>query len=185
MKYIDTGIQDLWICEPDIFKDGRGHFFEAFNKKDFKSNTGLEVDFVQQNQSKSAYGTLRGMHLQKGKDSQAKLLRVIEGEVLDAVVDLRKDSPTFGKSYTVILSAENNRQLFVPRNFAHGFLVLKPETAFVYSCDSYYQKSAELTLHYQDKKAAIEWPQIDGDQILSEKDNEGLDFEEVIAQMYG
>lgn len=185
MKYIKTGITDLWLCEPDIYDDGRGYFFEAFNKKDFVQKTGINIDFVQQNQSKSTYGTLRGMHLQKGKASQAKLLRVLQGEVLDAVVDLRQDSPTFGQSYTVLLSAENKKQLFVPRNFAHGFLVLKPETIFVYSCDNYYNKSAEVTLHYRDEASAIKWPKVEGNYILSEKDEQGLDFKSVIRNING
>ena len=153
-------------------------------RNDFVEKTGMKVDFVQENQSKSAYGSLRGMHMQKGDHSQAKLLRVLQGEVFDAVVDLRKDSPTFGKSYTVLLSAENNLQLFVPRNFAHGFLVLQPETTFVYNCDNYYQKDAEVTLHYKDDKSGIDWPIIEGDHILSEKDKQGLSFEAVIANLY-
>ncbi|WP_031425108.1 dTDP-4-dehydrorhamnose 3,5-epimerase [Flavimarina sp. Hel_I_48] len=184
MRYFSTEIKDLWICQPDVFEDGRGHFYEAFNRADFHKNTGLDVDFVQQNQSKSAYGTLRGMHLQMGESSQAKLIRVIQGEVLDAVVDMRRDSPTFGKSYTVLLTAENRTQLFVPRYFAHGFLVLKPETVFVYSCDNYYNKSADITLNYKDPVAKIEWPEIEGDHILSEKDTLGLEFNAVIERMY-
>lgn len=185
MKYIETGIVDLWLCEAEMYEDDRGYFFEAFNKKNFTENTGLTVDFIQQNQSKSAYGTLRGMHLQKGDSSQAKLMRVIQGEVLDVVVDLRKDSPTFGQHYTVLLSGENKRQLFVPRHFAHGFLVLQPETTFIYSCDNYYDKSAEVTLHYKDEKADIDWPEIKDDYILSAKDAQGLDFETVVERLYG
>jgi len=184
MRYFTTKIKDLWICQPDVFEDDRGHFFEVFNKADFMKNTGLEVDFIQHNQSMSAYGTLRGMHLQMGESSQAKLIRVIKGEVLDAVVDLRKDSPTFGQAYTVLLSAENRSQLFIPRNFAHGFLVLQPDTIFTYSCDNYYEKSAEITLNYKDQHANIDWPKMEGDYILSEKDKHGLDFKTVIDKMY-
>lgn len=185
MKYIETGIADLWLCEAEMYEDDRGYFFEAFNRKDFAENTGLTVDFVQQNQSRSAYGTLRGMHLQKGVSGQAKLLRVIQGEVLDVVVDLRKDSATFGQHYTVLLSRENNRQLFVPRHFAHGFLVLQPETTLIYSCDNYYDKAAEVTLHYKDAKTAIDWPAVRGDYILSKKDAQGLDFKTVVERLYG
>lgn len=185
MKYTETGIADLWLCEADRHEDDRGYFFEVFNKKDFAENTGLKVDFVQQNQSKSAYGTLRGMHLQEGVFSQAKLLHVIEGEVLDVVVDLRKGSSTFGQYYTVLLSGKNNRQLFVPRHFAHGFLVLQPETTIIYSCDNYYKKSAEVTLHYKDAKVAIDWPVVSGDYILSAKDKLGLDFETIVEKLYG
>jgi len=185
MKYIETGIADLWLCEAEMYEDDRGYFFEAFNRKNFAENTGLKLDFVQQNQSRSVYGTLRGMHLQKGDSGQAKLLRVIQGEVLDAVVDLRKDSPTFGQHYTVLLSGENKRQLFVPRYFAHGFLVLQPETTFIYSCDNYYDSSAEVTLHYKDVKAAIDWPAVNDDYILSTKDTQGLDFETVVERLYG
>ena len=185
MNYIETGIADLWLCEAEIYEDDRGYFFEAFNKKDFAENTGLTVDFVQQNQSKSAYGTLRGLHLQKGDSSQAKFMRVIQGEVLDVVVDLRKDSATFGHHYKVLLSAENNRQLFVPRHFAHGFLVLQPDTTFTYSCDTYYDKTAEVTLNYKDPQIAIDWPAIAGDYILSAKDEQGLDFKTVVEKLYG
>lgn len=185
MKYIETGIADLWLCEADVHEDERGYFFEAFNKRNFTENTGLDIDFVQQNQSRSSYGTLRGMHLQKGIFSQAKLLRIIQGKVLDVVVDLRKGSRTFGQHYSVMISAENSRQLFVPRHFAHGFLVLQPETVLIYSCDNYYDQSAEVTLHYKDVKAAIDWPAVTGDYILSEKDKQGLDFETAIEKMYG
>ena len=185
MTFKETGFKDLWLCEPNVFKDDRGYFFEAFNKEDFRKKTGLDVDFVQQNQSCSTRGVLRGMHLQKGEYAQAKLIRVIQGRVLDAVVDLRKDSETFGQSYTVELSGENNRQLFVPRGFAHGFLVLSPEVLFVYSCDNFYAKGQELTLKYDDALAAVQWPLSQSEYILSEKDKKGLDFDSVIEALNG
>lgn len=185
MKYEDTGIPDLWLCTPDVYTDERGYFFEAFSKKDFQQHTGLTLDLVQQNQSKSAYGTLRGLHLQKGEYSQAKLMRVLQGKVLDVVVDLRKDSPTFGQHYSVILCEENQKQLFVPRGFAHGFLVMQADTVFVYSCDNYYHKNSELSLYYNDPKIDLEWPRVEGGHILSEKDREGLSFDAIIREMYG
>ncbi len=184
MIFKKTGFKDLWLCKPQVYQDGRGYFFEAFNKQEFKEGTGLDVDFVQHNQSRSSHGVLRGLHLQKGNYAQAKLIRVIRGRVLDAVTDLRRESETFGQSYTVELSAENNIQLFVPRGFAHGFLVLSPETLFVYSCDNYYDSAHELTLKHDDTRAAIPWPMSEGKYTLSEKDKQGLDFNTLIDILY-
>lgn len=184
MQFIETGFKDLWLLEPDIFQDERGYFFEAFNARDFKNATGFEAGFVQQNQSKSMRGVLRGMHLQIGEAAQAKLVHILKGKVLDVVVDLRKDEPTFGDYYAIELSGENQRQLYVPRGMAHGFLVLEEETLFSYSCDNYYNPKAELTLRYDDPNVSIDWPQM-ADLNLSAKDQQGLDFEQVIDKMYG
>ena len=131
MNYIQTEIDGVWLIEPKVFSDERGYFMEAFKKEEFEANIG-PVDFVQDNESKSSFGVLRGLHYQKGEHSQAKLVRVIKGEVLDVAVDLRKSSPTFGKHVCVLLSEENKRQFFIPRGFAHGFAVLSDEAIFTY-----------------------------------------------------
>ena len=182
MNFIDTGFKDLWLMEPNVLGDSRGYFFEAFNAKSFEIATGLKPYFVQHNQSKSQKNVLRGLHLQKGIFSQAKLIRVIQGAVLDVVVDLRKEEPTFGKHYSVELTAENQKQLFVPRRFAHGFLVLEEDTIFTYSCDNYYHPEHELTLKYNDENYAHVWP-ANVNFILSEKDIKGLDFAAITSQL--
>lgn len=184
MQFTKTGFKDLWLMEPKVFGDSRGYFFEAFNAENFKEKTGIAIDFVQQNQSKSQKNVLRGLHLQTGEYSQAKLIRVIQGSVLDVVVDLRQEEPTFGKCYAVELNATNQKQLFIPRNFAHGFLVLEENTLFTYSCDNYYKPEAELTLYYNDPECSPIWPNI-GELIISEKDKNGLDFKTVIKKLYG
>lgn len=185
MKYISTGIEDLWVCEPTIFNDDRGYFMEAFNKNDFKKNTGIEIEFVQQNESKSDYGVLRGLHLQTGQWAQAKFIRVLQGKVLDVVVDLRKDSQTFKQTYSIELSGENKKQLFVPRNFAHGFLVLEPNTIFTYSCDNFYSKESEVSLNFKDPIVNTDLLIPEQDLIMSEKDKNALDFKAVFDKMYG
>ncbi len=169
MKAIPTPIKDLFILEPRVFADERGYFFESYNKATLLS-LGLDYDFIQDNQSKSCYGTIRGLHFQKGEHAQAKLVRALEGRVLDVVVDLRKDSPTYGEHFSVELTAENNRQLLVPRGFAHGFAVLSESATFAYKCDNSYHKESEGGLLYSDPALGIDW-QIDTDAaILSEKD---------------
>lgn len=170
MKFTSTGIADLWLIEPRVFEDSRGYFFESFNKKVFLAQTGIDLEFVQDNESRSSKGVLRGMHFQKGADAQAKLVRVIEGEVQDVVVDLRKDSPTYGQHYSVNLSAENKRQLFVPRGFAHGFLVLSETAIFSYKCDNYYNKESEGGLLYSCPNLGIQWQLNEADCLLSDKD---------------
>ena len=137
MKVISTPIAGVYIVEPRVFEDARGYFFESYNKAKFEA-AGLHYDFIQDNQSKSSYGTVRGLHFQKGEHAQAKLVRVLEGSVLDVAVDLRKGSPTYGKHVAVELSAENNRQLLIPRGFAHGFSVLSETAVFAYKCDNLY-----------------------------------------------
>lgn len=170
MKIIETKLKDCFIIEPTIFEDSRGYFYESFNKKTFNEKTGLDVEFVQDNQSKSAYGVLRGLHFQKSDAAQAKLVRVLSGEVLDVAVDIRKDSPTFLQHITVKLSATNKKMLFVPRGFAHGFVVLSNEAEFFYKCDNYYKKEAEGGIIYNDPHLNIDWIIPNSDIVVSEKD---------------
>lgn len=175
MEYIDTEIKGVLIIEPKVFDDKRGYFFEAWKKEEFESHAG-KVDFVQDNESKSSFGVLRGLHYQKGDASQAKLVRVIKGSVLDVAVDLRHDSPTFGKHVMVELSETNKRQLFIPRGFAHGFLVLSDEAIFTYKVDNVYAPKAEATIRFDDPDLGIKWP-IGMDKVLtSEKDLKGVAF---------
>lgn len=169
MEYKKTGIPGVFVIEPRVFSDARGYFFEAFKKDEFIEHIG-EVDFIQDNESKSSYGVLRGLHYQKGEWSQAKLVRVIKGRVLDVAVDIRKSSPTFGQHIMVELSEDNKRQFFIPRGFAHGFLVLSQEAVFTYKVDNVYAPQAEAGIRFDDPDLAIEWP-IDGkDMLLSDKD---------------
>lgn len=177
MNYIKTGIDGVLIVEPKVFDDQRGYFFEAWKKEEFESHAG-EVNFVQDNESKSSYGVLRGLHYQKGASSQAKLVRVVKGKVVDVAVDLRRESPTFGQHVMVELSDENKRQLFVPRGFAHGFLVLSEEAIFIYKVDNAYDPKAEACIRYDDSRLGIEWP-IDLEKVVtSPKDLNGVAFDE-------
>lgn len=170
MKIIQTEIQGVLIIEPDVYGDRRGYFFESFNRKRFEEITGMTVDFVQDNESLSTYGVVRGLHFQKPPRAQAKLVRVVKGRVLDVAVDLRKDSPTYGHHVSVELSDENHRQLFIPKGFAHGFSVLSEEVVFQYKCDDYYAPETEGAVAWDDPDLAIDW-QIPAEKIiLSEKD---------------
>ena len=170
MNYIKTDIEGVWIIEPRVFGDHRGYFFESFSLRDFEEHAG-PVAFVQDNESFSAKkGVLRGLHFQKGDKAQAKLLRVVQGRVLDVAVDLRPGSPTFGKNVAVVLSGENKRQFFIPRGFAHGFLVLEDNTVFQYKCDNFYAPEAEGSYRWNDPAFAIEWGISPDEVILSEKD---------------
>lgn len=169
MEYKKTTIEGVYIIEPKVFNDARGYFFEAWKKEDFEQHIG-KVEFVQDNESKSSYGVLRGLHYQKGDCSQAKLVRVIKGKVLDVAVDIRKSSPTFGKYVMVELSDENKRQFFIPRGFAHGFLVLSDEAIFTYKVDNAYAPQADAGIRWNDPDINIQWP-IDPAQVqTSEKD---------------
>ena len=168
MKLTLTPIKDLVVIEPKVFGDERGYFYEAYNKNTFHE-LGLDYDFVQDNQSFSKKGVLRGLHFQKNYP-QAKLVRVIEGEVFDVAVDLRKDSPTYGKWYGVVLSGENKKMYMIPRGFAHGFLVLSDTAIFSYKCDDFYHPNDEGGIIYNDPTIGVEWPKIDCDIVLSEKD---------------
>ena len=169
MPFIETGFKGLKIFEPRVFADSRGYFFESYNKKSFK-DAGIEADFVQDNESRSQRGVLRGLHYQLGAMAQAKLIRVVEGEVLDVVVDIRVGSPTYGKNFGLVVSAENKKQLFIPRGFAHGFLVLSDTCIFQYKCDNYYSKESEGGIHYNDPALTIDWGTDVSNALVSEKD---------------
>ena len=169
MKYTEQAIPGVWVIEPTVFNDSRGYFFEAFKKEEFEQHIG-KVNFIQDNESKSSYGVLRGLHFQQGEFAQAKLVRVIKGVVLDVAVDIRKDSSTFGKYVSVILSEENKKQFFIPRGFAHGFLVLSPEAIFTYKVDNVYAPQSEGGIIYNDPQIGIEWQIPEADILLSEKD---------------
>ena len=169
MEYIPTAIEGVYMIRPRVFADARGYFMEAFKQEEFDANV-YPVHFVQDNESMSTYGVLRGLHYQRGEYSQAKLVRVIKGRVLDVAVDMRKSSPTFGKYVMAELSDENKMQLFIPRGFAHGFLVLSDEAVFTYKVDNVYVPQAEASVLYSDKTIGIEWPIATEDMVLSPKD---------------
>ena len=171
MEVIKTEIDGVVIIEPRIFKDDRGYFYESFSQREFEEKV-CRTTFVQDNQSKSSYGVLRGLHFQKPPYCQSKLVRCIKGAVLDVAVDIRKGSPTFGKYVAVELSEDNHRQFFVPRGFAHGFAVLTPEAVFQYKCDNFYNKESEGSVAWNDPQPAIDW-KIPADKVLlSEKDKQ-------------
>ena len=157
MKIKETPLKDCYIIEPTVFEDDRGYFYEKFNEKKFEELTGLNGHFVQDNISKSSYGVLRGVHLQKGEHEQAKLVSCLEGKVWDVAVDLRKDSPTFGKWFGVELTPENKLQLYIPRGFGHGFSVLSDTAIFAYKCDNFYEKDAEGSVIWNDEELNIDW----------------------------
>ena len=169
MEYIETEIAGVFIIEPRVFSDARGYFMEAWKEEEFNQHIG-RVKFIQDNESKSSYGVLRGLHYQKGEWSQAKLVRVIKGRVLDVAVDIRKSSPTFGKHVMVELSEDNKRQFFIPRGFAHGFLVLSKEAIFTYKVDNPYMPAEEAGIRWNDPELAIEWPIDPAVVQTSEKD---------------
>ena len=170
MNVIQTDIPGLVIIEPRIFGDARGYFFESFSQKDFGQQV-REVRFVQDNESKSSYGVLRGLHFQKAPHAQSKLVRVVKGSVLDVAVDIRRGSPTFGKHVAVELSEDNHRQFFIPRGFAHGFVVLTDEVIFQYKCDNFYAPQSEGAIAWDDPDLGIDWGIPAGDALLSEKDS--------------
>ena len=179
-KKIETSIDGVYIIEPTVFGDNRGYFMETYSKPDF-AELGLNYDFVQDNQSKSCYGTIRGIHFQKGKYAQAKLVRVLEGKVLDVAVDLRPHSKTFGQHVAVELSDENKKQLLIPRGFGHGFSVLTPFAVFAYKCDNVYCKEAEGGLLYNDPSLGIDW-KIEKDKVLlSAKDRLNPLLEDIVC----
>lgn len=178
MNYIKTEIQGVWIIEPRRFGDARGYFMESFKKEEFQTNVG-PIEFVQDNESFSSRGVLRGLHFQKGEWSQAKLVRVSRGAVLDVAVDLRGGSPTYGKHVAVELTAENCRQLFIPRGFAHGFVVLSDVAQFQYKVDNVYAPQSEATLRFDDPALGIDWRIPAEEMLLSEKDLKGLSLSEI------
>lgn len=169
MAFIETGFPGLIIYEPRVFGDDRGYFFESYNESVF-AEQGLEMRFVQDNQARSVYGVVRGLHFQKPPHAQTKLIRAIEGSILDVVVDCRKDSPTFGKTYSIELSAENKKQLLVPRGFAHGYSVISPFAEVMYKCDAFYNKESEGGVLFNDPGMSIDWKVPADKMILSEKD---------------
>jgi dTDP-4-dehydrorhamnose 3,5-epimerase len=180
MNYIQTEIDGVWVLEPKVFNDDRGYFMEAFKKEEFEKHIGY-VDFIQDNESKSSFGVLRGLHYQKGEHSQAKLVRVIKGKVLDVAVDLRQSSPTYGKHVSVELSEDNKRQFFIPRGFAHGFLVMSDEAIFTYKVDNSYAPQSEASIIYNDKDININWPIAEEQIIMSEKDRQAVSFKNAVA----
>lgn len=176
MRAIETALKDCYILEPTVFEDTRGYFFESYSQRKFEELTGLSPVFIQDNQSKSSYGVVRGLHQQKGEFAQAKLVRVLEGSVLDVAVDVRPGSQTYGKYVAVELTAENKKQLFVPRGFLHGFAVLSEEATFAYKCDNLYNKDSEDGIYPLDKTLNVDW-RIPADKIiLSEKDINAREF---------
>lgn len=169
MKIIKTNIEGLLIIEPTIFEDSRGYFMESFSQKEFQKIVG-KIDFVQENESKSKYGVVRGLHFQQGEYAQAKLVRVVIGSVLDVAVDIRVGSPTFGQHLAIELSEDNKRQLFIPRGFAHGFSVLSEEAIFQYKCDNYYNPQSEGAILWNDPQLNIDWKIPQENILLSDKD---------------
>ena len=169
MKVIDAGLEGLKIIEPDVFGDERGWFCEQYNAARYKA-AGITADFVQDNESLSSKGVVRGLHWQAAPHTQAKLVRVIRGAAWDVAVDIRKGSPTFGKHVSVVLSGENRKQFFIPRGFAHGFIVLEDDTLFSYKCDNLYCAAADRGMRFDDPALGIEWPKVDVEWRLSEKD---------------
>ncbi|MCG2610373.1 dTDP-4-dehydrorhamnose 3,5-epimerase [Flavobacterium sp. SM15] len=170
MNFIPTKLSGCFILEPNVIGDSRGYFMESFNERTFEQGTGAKVHFVQDNQSYSTKGVLRGLHYQCGEHAQAKLVRVLHGEVLDVAVDIRPESPTYGQYVAELLSAENQRQLFVPRGFAHGFVVLSEKAVFFYKCDNFYNKESEGGIIYNDPTLGIDWQLMESELLVSEKD---------------
>lgn len=169
MPFNPTNIAGLLVFEPIVFEDNRGYFFESFNAMTYKE-AGIEVNFVQDNQSWSKYGVIRGLHYQLNPHAQTKLIRVLSGKILDVAVDIRKGSPTFGKSFSVELSAENKKQFFIPEGFAHGFSVLSDHAEVLYKCDAFYSRESEAGILYNDNSLSIDWKIPAGKEIVSEKD---------------
>lgn len=182
MEIINSPLKDCFLLKPLQFTDERGVFSESYNKKTFEKVTGLDIEFVQDNQSQSSKGVLRGLHFQTGEMAQAKLVRVAFGTVLDVVVDLREGSPTFGQHYAIELSGDNGLQLFIPRGFAHGFITLSEKSIFCYKCDNYYDKKSEGGIVYNDATLKIDWHLPDKELIISEKDLKLPSFIETIKK---
>ncbi|WP_242083679.1 dTDP-4-dehydrorhamnose 3,5-epimerase [Aestuariivivens sediminis] len=170
MSIEETFIQGCYVLTPRVFEDERGYFFESFNRNHFEEATGRSINFVQDNESQSKKGVLRGLHFQRGDHAQSKLVRVTRGKVLDVCVDLRQDSKTFGAHFSIILDAVKKQQLFIPKQFAHGFLVLENDTIFTYKCDNFYNKESETGIIYNDMTLNIDWQVHDSKLMISEKD---------------
>jgi dTDP-4-dehydrorhamnose 3,5-epimerase len=183
MKIEKTPLQDCYIIHDTVLEDSRGYFFESFNTKKFEALTGIKTQFVQDNQSSSERGVLRGLHMQTGEDAQAKLVRVLQGSVLDVAVDLRKYSSTFGNALAVELTAENHKQLYIPRGFAHGFVVLSDKAVFFYKCDNFYNKESELGIMYDDPDLKIGWQLSKEELILSDKDKRNFYLADILHRL--
>ena len=183
MRVEQTQLKDCFIIHEKVNVDARGYFIETYNSRDFKAATGLELEFVQDNQSRSSKGVLRGLHMQKGAAAQAKLVRVLEGAVLDIAVDLRKGSPSFGQHFAIELTAENNKQFYVPAGFAHGFVVLSEYATFFYKVDKFYEPGNEVGIMYNDKDLNIDWQLPTSELIFSEKDKTLGSFAEYAASL--
>ena len=183
MRIEQTPLKDCFIVHEKVHCDERGYFIETFNQKDFTAASGLDILFVQDNQSRSSKGVLRGLHMQRGACAQAKLVRVLEGSVLDIAVDLRKGSPSFGQHYAIELTADNHKQFFVPAGFAHGFVVLSEAATFFYKVDKFYELGNEVGIIYNDKDLNIDWKLADNEIILSEKDKTLGSFAEYAASL--
>ena len=179
MKVQQTNIEGVYIVEPVLYGDERGYFFESFNAERFLAETGVEVTFVQDNESLSKRGVLRGLHFQREPYAQAKLVRVVRGRVLDVAVDIRKDSTTFGRYVAVELSGENHRQMFIPKGFAHGYIALEDDTVFQYKCDEYYHPEVEDGIAWNDPQIGIEWPLSENEITLSDKDRKHSTLKEL------
>ncbi len=183
MTIEQTPLKDCFIIHEKVHGDARGYFIETYNQRDFKAATGLEIEFVQDNQSRSTKGVLRGLHMQRGSSAQAKLVRVLEGAVLDIAVDLRKGSPSFGQHFAIELTADNHKQFFVPAGFAHGFVVLSETATFFYKVDKFYEPGNEVGIMYNDKDLNIDWRLSESEIILSEKDKTLGSFAEYAASL--
>ena len=183
MKIEETPLKDCFIINDTVFKDDRGYFFESFNAQKFEAATGINIPFVQDNQSASTHGVLRGLHMQTGEHAQSKLVRVLEGSVLDVAVDLRKHSSTFGKSFSIELTASNHKQLYIPRGFAHGFIVLSDKATFFYKCDNLYNKESELGIMYDDPDLKIDWQLPKNELVLSEKDKKNFYLADILHRL--
>lgn len=176
MKIRETGIDGLIVIEPDVYGDSRGYFMESFSDRKFRELTGIEVTFVQDNESKSSYGVVRGLHFQRTPYAQSKLVRVVSGRVLDVAVDLRQGSETYGKHFSIELSGDNHLQMFIPKGFAHGFAVLSEEAVFQYKCDEYYAPESEGSIAWNDPDLAIDWHISQDDVRVSDKDRRSPGF---------
>jgi len=183
MRIEQTPLQDCFIVHEKVHGDARGYFIETFNQRDFNAASGLDILFVQDNQSRSSKGVLRGLHMQRGAAAQAKLVRVLEGSVLDIAVDLRKGSPSFGQHFAIELTADNHKQFFVPAGFAHGFVVLSEAATFFYKVDKFYEPGNEVGIMYNDKDLNINWQLTDNEIILSEKDKTLGSFADYAASL--
>jgi dTDP-4-dehydrorhamnose 3,5-epimerase len=183
MRIEQTPLKDCFIIHEKVHGDARGYFIETYNQRDFKAASGLDIEFVQDNQSRSTKGVLRGLHMQRGAAAQAKLVRVLEGAVLDIAVDLRKGSPSFGQYYAIELTADNHKQFFVPAGFAHGFVVLSETATFFYKVDKFYEPGNEVGIMYNDKDLNIDWRLAEREIILSEKDKTLGSFAEYAASL--